>query len=940
MKKTLTTLAVLGFSVATALAVAPPYSSDFFTGISTLDEGWTTINNGNKKAKSWEYDRENSFELAGKSGGAYKSFDPDYNADCWLVSPAISLETGTTYTMTVLAKTRDTDSEALEIMLGNNATSEALSAGTHLYRETNLKSPYSYTTITKEFTVSEAGDYFIGLHCFSEVNHYDLSVTGFSVTDGTGGGETPPDPVDPSAPASIPWSQTFAEEPTGWTYVNGPDTQSTSTWCYNDWNEAIKMDFTEGQKEDHWAITPAINFAEAGTYALELSGIMYGKLNFHIGTDTSDLNSFSKINGEFEGEEYDYNGKYVFSVETPGTYHIGIQACAEKGAYLGYRIKSIAVKPHVKALINITDLKVKTFETPVKVELTATYPAVFNNGEPLDVLTKAEILRDDVVIETIENPVPGSALQYTDTPEPGCYTYSVKVYGAENSQPEDAPMSVKSGYVGKPYIDMPTEAIKFTDIEEEELDKWLLNGWYSNYGILTSVSNADGSVDNRLMSPYISLEPGNYRLTINGKTYMNGFSVGLSIDRMNIAENNTQIYDCPNDDSYSSTDKVIEFEITEAGDYSVYIHHYKGSSYSYYNTVTLNSFKLTKIVALPKAVTELSGTTNEACDEAILSWVNPSKTNLGEEIEGSLTIKIKRDDELLTTLNGKPGQTMHYTDQDIPDHGKHIYTIIAANQNGEQEDEIPSITIDFKVPVGFPYSADFNDWNTGDDWNYWKISEEGYLTFPESFTGYNDYAISPMMEFKDNEKYEVSAVFENSTASVNLRFGQGEDGSNHKIIHVFPAPASDAEETMKVNINCSNATQSEPAEIHAKAEGNQEDDENESASATVQVTPAKGYISLHMASQGKVCMKSFAITKLNSSGSGIETIFAAGDGISYADGTANLPEGTLSYSVFDLNGNTLASGQATSTIDLRHHNGTLIIVARTASAQHTLKVIR
>ena len=106
------------------------------------------------------------------------------------------------------------------------------------------------------------------------------------------------------------------------------------------------------------------------------------------------------------------------------------------------------------------------------------------------------------------------------------------------------------------------------------------------------------------------------------------------------------------------------------------------------------------------------------------------------------------------------------------------------------------------------------------------------------------------------------------------------------------------------------------------------------------MTPAKGYISLHMASQGKVCMKSFAITKLNNSGSGIETIIAAGEGITYAHGTARLPEGTLSYAIVDLNGNTLASGSEELTIDLSHYDTTIIIVARTLHSQHTLKVIR
>lgn len=951
MRKSLTTLIMLGMGATSALALTVPYSSNFYSGINQLDEGWTNINNG-RKAKTWEYDREESFKIAEKSGGAYKSYDSDYAANCWLVSPALTLEAGTTYTMTMLAKTRDYDTEALEILYAKEATSSALSAGTCLYRETELESPYSYTTITKEFTVDEAGDYYFGIHCFSDANHYDLSITGFSITDGTGGGggEDPdpgPGPEDPTGALSIPWQQTFAEEPTGWTYVNGPQTESTSTWYYHNWNEAIKMDFTEGQKEDHWAITPAINFAEAGTYALELSGLMYGKLNFHIGTDASDLNSFTKIPGEFEGEVYDYTGKYVFYVETPGIYHMGIQACAESGEYLGYRIKSISVKPQAKALMNITDLIVAAFEEPAKAELKGTYPACYNNGQPLESLSKAEILRNDVVIETIENPTPGSQLSYVDTPEPGSYSYSVKVYGPDNSQPEDAPTAVKSGYVGKPYIDMPTEAISFSDIEESELDKWLLDGWSCDYGIMTSEGATDGTADNWLSSPYITLTPGNYRLTLNGRAYKNGICVGMTKNRRNVEEGNTLIYDCPEDNEYNSSENTIDFAVTEEGDYSFNIHHYKSSSYSYYNKITYNSFKLAPIVTLPKAVTNLTGTTNDECTEATLTWTNPTKTNIGEDIEGNITVTVSRDEETIATLNGEAGATMSYTDQDVPDHGKHTYSIAVANENGTQEDEIPTITIDFTVPVEFPYTADFNDWNMPGYSNYWEVSEEGYLKFRESFSGYADYAVSPMLEFKADEKYEVTAVFENSTAPVNMRFGSSEDGNDHNVIYVFPAPASEAEETMKMNISCATETPTEPAGIPAKAEGEQEGNdgeqsgnEGENTNATVQLTPTKGYISMHMAGEGKVCMKSFAIVKLNSSGSGVETIFAAGDGISYADGMANLPEGTLSYSVFDLRGNTLASGQAASTIDLRPYNGTIIIVVRTASAQHTLKVIR
>lgn len=69
--------------------------------------------------------------------------------------------------------------------------------------------------------------------------------------------------------------------------------------------------------------------------------------------------------------------------------------------------------------MNINDLTITTFETPAKAILSATYPSVFNNGEPLDVITKAEILRDDSVIETITNPTLGLHCHTKTLPNPG-----------------------------------------------------------------------------------------------------------------------------------------------------------------------------------------------------------------------------------------------------------------------------------------------------------------------------------------------------------------------------------------------------------------------------------------------------------------------------------------------------------------------------------------
>lgn len=349
------------------------------------------------------------------------------------------------------------------------------------------------------------------------------------------------------------------------------------------------------------------------------------------------------------------------------------------------------------------------------------------------------------------------------------------------------------------------------------------------------------------------------------------------------------------------------------------------------------TMKLAPVMELPQAVTGLEGLLNEECTEATLTWTNPTNTNLGSDIDGELTIKVMRDDEVIATLKGEAGKSMTYTDQTVEDHAKHLYGIIVANANGDQEDEVPTIELNFEVAAKYPYVADFHDWNIPGYGNWWEVGEDGYLKFREASSGYSDYAVSPLVKFDADEKYEVTAVFENSTASLNMRFGNSEDGDDHMVIYQFPAPASEAEEAMKMVISC--AAAGEP-ETTAKASSDGSDEENPSL-ATVSMTPSKGHISMNMASEGHICMKSFSIVKLGTSEAGMETIFATGESIGYANGTAYLPEASESFIVTDITGAILLNGHSAGSIDLTPYSGTLIISVRTADGLNkTLKVIR
>ena len=126
-------------------------------------------------------------------------------ADDWLVSSAIALQAGKTYTFSLDAWEQSTTyPEKLEVKLLTANNQAALSSGTTIITETTVTSTsqYSPNNLSNTFTVPTSGDYYIGIHATSARNMYYLFVDNMSITlDST-------DPLIMASPLSVSMSAT------------------------------------------------------------------------------------------------------------------------------------------------------------------------------------------------------------------------------------------------------------------------------------------------------------------------------------------------------------------------------------------------------------------------------------------------------------------------------------------------------------------------------------------------------------------------------------------------------------------------------------------------------------------------------------------------------------------------------------------------------------
>lgn len=133
-----------------------------------------TVIDANGDGTTWRYDTI-----------PYYSFNSKNDADDWIITPAIQLEADKLYAFEIEARNSGSYAEKFEVKLGKAPTVEAL---TTTLIDTTTVTDNNFTAFpSDEFTVSEAGKYYIGIHSVSDADMYKLVIRNISVKNGVSG---------------------------------------------------------------------------------------------------------------------------------------------------------------------------------------------------------------------------------------------------------------------------------------------------------------------------------------------------------------------------------------------------------------------------------------------------------------------------------------------------------------------------------------------------------------------------------------------------------------------------------------------------------------------------------------------------------------------------------------------------------------------------------
>ncbi|MDR2057402.1 MAG: choice-of-anchor J domain-containing protein [Dysgonamonadaceae bacterium] len=348
--------------------------------------------------------------------------------------------------------------------------------------------------------------------------------------------------------------------PAGWTNIPTPGGNEWTTAPLQDvpghsGNKYAKILYHASVAHNAWAITPAIGLTAGKTYKISFWVLIAGdpprfeRLEVKAGTGSTagamttliydnggtDVPDWSKVSCEY-------------TPETSGNYYIGFHSYSQANAFVtmfdDVEVKEIIMTaPAAPADFTVTP----DADGALSAELAWTNPAVTNGGEALTSLTAIVIERDGELLHTINNPLPGAALTWTDnTPANGDHTYTIY---ATNSDGASDPVS-QTVFTG---VDPCTVPIPAADYFEGAEDMSTLACWYDydadedgsswrisefshsgNYSFMHTF--ADGDQDDWLISPLISI-PADRSFELSFRSY-NDYPNSYGKNSLLIAESN------------------------------------------------------------------------------------------------------------------------------------------------------------------------------------------------------------------------------------------------------------------------------------------------------------------------------------------------------------------------------------------------------------------
>ena len=658
---------------APAVIETLPYVNSFDTA---AEQKHFTIIDANEDGRTWAW-------YSGMARYTYSQTNP---GDDWLVSPGINLVAGKKYHFSVAAHAQSSSyPERFEVKAALENTAEALSAGAEVLPATDVTSSGFVTYENNEFTVTESGTYYIGVHAISDKDQYYFYLDDFVLEAA---------PITPDYVADFSTADAFGDfvalDANGDATANG-----NGTWNWSATNYAYYK-YSSTNAADDYLILPiklaagkaynvTVNAASNGSFYPEKFEVVWGTeptkeamTNVIIAETTLSSDVFA-----------DYTGS--FTTTEAGTYYVAIHATSDADQF-NLKVKSFAVEVGAEptAPAAVSDFAATQAPGEQKVNIAFTAPTTSIDGNTLtDNLTKIEVLRNGTVAQTFEDVTPGQTFAFDDeVPTMGTYKYQVIPYNASG-------IGIKSDIIEVLVtiaVDVPYTVNLSKTADASVLDLFQVidaNGdnktwaWGTSYGTYCAYSTSLAA-DDYLVSLPIKVQAGKtYDVIVNANAYSASYperfevKVGKDATVEGLTETVIPATDVT---TKTPTDYQGSFTASEDGQVFVAIHGISDAD-SWYLIINSLSVEKGPEPNAPAAVDNF--TVTAGAEGALLvdvSFVTPTTAINGSTLTNAVDAKIYRDGTLVNTISAAaPGSDQNWQDTDVENGKTYTYWVVCSD---------------------------------------------------------------------------------------------------------------------------------------------------------------------------------------------------------------------------------------------------------------------
>lgn len=516
---------------------------------------------------------------------------------------------------------------------------------------------------------------------------------------------------------TVPYSQSFADKTVFTDFFTVVDANEDGNTWRAGYNNDLRIDLnSNAPKGDDWLITPQINMDEAAMYRFTMNMKTFSKgypeyFEILVGTDPTDLATFSKVASEEGFELYEAFGDYNadFFIEQPGRYYMALRYLSDNdknSSMMLLNSVSVTKVGAAKAPMAVTGLAVTPDEDDaMAAEISFKAPEKALDGSDLENITRINVYRNgsDEPVFTFTSPEKGASLSFNDTrvDKVGVNEYTV---AGENEHGVGAAVSASTfiGIYSAPYLetfDTGDAAGLYIStvagIPESNMvwNCWKWNEYNQRMSFYAFNGNDGDSTELWLYTPKMRLDANSvysfsYKTNINLSTNTITNKVYMGTDATPESQS-TLIGDMPSKTNYQMVTVAHNVVTTDAGKFRFGFHSL-GTARNDYLSVDLDDISLTylKSAFSPYAFTDYKAEADKNGNLSVSMEAKAPVTDYhGNSLAGYLKVEIYRGQSptpVFTKEDVVPGAVVRWTDTQAQ-HGNNIYTLVAQNSYGRSE---------------------------------------------------------------------------------------------------------------------------------------------------------------------------------------------------------------------------------------------------------------